>query len=227
MVWALAPVLFLATGCLKTRSTAKDSEQRQVLQQQVSTLQRETSDSSNRFTDVNEQIRDLRGRVEVVENRMSSGGTEIERTRQSLSEQNQGTERKLALLQETISKMDAHNQSLTAEVFALKAEVAALKVGQSAAAASASASAATKNSFSVAKDHFDKKEWKRAVLAFQKYRDTNPKGKNVAEATYLMGVSFQELKMKDEAKSFFDEVIANHPKSNEAKKARTRLKSLK
>jgi TolA-binding protein len=35
------------------------------------------------------------------------------------------------------------------------------------------------------------------------------------------------LGMKDEAKTFYDEVIGKYPNSSDAKKARTRLKSLK
>lgn len=223
---ALLATIF-ASGCLQTRTGAKDVEQRRVLQQQVSTLQRETTDSSSRFTDFNEQMREIRGRIEVLENQSSVRGGDLEKTRQSWNEQSQSTDRRVALLQESIGKMESQNQALTAEVLALKAEIAALKVVQNTESSSSSSSSGKQDSFSIAKGLFDQKEWKKAVLAFQKYRDNNPKGRNLPEATYLMGVCFQELNMKDEARAFYDEVASNFPKSNEARKAKTRLKSLK
>jgi TolA-binding protein len=45
-------------------------------------------------------------------------------------------------------------------------------------------------------------------------------------ATYKIGVCFQELGMIEEAKAFYDEVIAKYPKSNEAAKATSRLKAM-
>ena len=54
----------------------------------------------------------------------------------------------------------------------------------------------------------------------------NPKGKRYADATYKIGMSFQELKLKDDAKAFYQEVIQKFPKSSEAKKAEVRLKKL-
>lgn len=225
---ALSLVLF--SGCLQTRSSARATEQRQVVQQQTVGLQREASISeagSSRFSEVNEELRELRGRLEVVENRQNSGGTENERLRQSVNEQVQNSDRRLTLLQESLTKMESQQQALTAEILALKAEITALKIAPSAASASSSSSSGTQDSFRTGQEHFEKKEWKRAILAFQKYRDTSPRGKMVAEATYLMGVSFQELKMRDEARAFYEEVIAKFPKSSEARKARTRLQGLK
>ncbi|MBX2988626.1 MAG: tetratricopeptide repeat protein [Bdellovibrionaceae bacterium] len=211
------------TACLKTRSDVRDTEQRTVMQQQVTSLQRDTADAGGRFAEMNEQMRELRGRIEVVESRQSSGNSDAEKIRQASKEQNDETARRLGLMQETVLRLETQVQALNAEMTALKAEAAA----HSAQAAVSSATSAKKDSFDSAMVFFDEKDWKKAILGFQKYRDTNPKGKKLAEATYLMGVSFQELGMKDEAKTFYDEVISKFGNSNEAKKAKTRLKSLK
>jgi TolA-binding protein len=40
-------------------------------------------------------------------------------------------------------------------------------------------------------------------------------------------VAFHELGKKDEAKAFYEEVVKDFPKSNAARKAQFRLKSLK
>lgn len=207
-------------GCLKTRTEVREGEQRQVLAQTVTSLQKENADSGSRLSEVNEQIRDLRGRVEVVENKVQSGQNSDDKDRRSLLEQNQELQRKIALIQETVIKMDTQMQGLNAEILALKAE------GSGRAANSAAASV-PKDAFEQGRDLFEQKEWKKAILSFQKYREANPKGKSIYEATYLIGVAFQELGMADEARTFYDEVISKAPKSNEAKKAKIRLKSLK
>jgi len=72
-----------------------------------------------------------------------------------------------------------------------------------------------------------KKHWKEAIVAYEKYRSTNPTGKRYAEATYKIGASFHELGMKSEAKAFYAEVVEKFPKGEWAKKSNGRLKALK
>lgn len=211
-------------GCLRTRSEVRENEQRQVLSQTVNSLQKENADAGSRFNDLNEEIRELRGRVEVAENKISRGDTESDRGQKAIAEQSQEAVRRASLLQETVTRLDVQMQAMNAEVQALRAEVAAARAQQGGSAAS---SAASKSSWDVGVAEFDQKNWKKAILAFQDYREKNPKGKNAAEATYRMGVAFQELGLKDEAKTFYDETIARYPQSNEAKKSKIRLKNLK
>ena len=101
------------------------------------------------------------------------------------------------------------------------------------AAAASSTSSAKKAAASKGDDNYQKgeglygqKKWKEAIVAYQKYRENQPKGKFYAEATYKMGESFLALGMKDESKSFFEEVRVKYPKSPLAKKAEKQLKSL-
>lgn len=223
VILSSAPLIF--TGCLKTRSEVKDVEQRQVLQQQVSSLQKERADSGQQIESVNEELRELRGRLEIAEAKAGTASSEVEKARKGLSEQNQESGRKVDLLQETLAKMDAQMQAQNAEIAALKAEIAAKAARENVAAASSSSG--KHDHYEEGLDHFQAKNWKKSILSFQKYRDANPKGKKFAEVTYLMGVSFQELGMKDEARTFYEEVESKFPKSNEAKKAHTRTKSLK
>jgi TolA-binding protein len=108
---------------------------------------------------------------------------------------------------------------------ALSAEVAALRV--SASSESSAASSGSGSVYDLAEDLFSKKDFKKAILNYQKFRESRPKDKRVPDAIYKTGVSFQELGLKDEAKSFYLEVVAKFPNSNEAKKARIRLKKIK
>lgn len=223
MFWFGAMSLVL-TGCLKTRSDVREIEQKQVIQQEVTKLQRTNADVSSRFSEMEEDLRDLRGRLEVLEHKGGQGAKEAEAVKKFAADQNADTNKKLALLQEGLENLEKNVLQLTADVNALKAE----KAAQAAHAAAAEAkNEAKKSSYDLGQESFDQKDWKKAILNFQKYRDDNPNGKKVPDAIYKMGVSFQELGMKDEAKTFYDELVAKYPNANEARKAKIRLKSLK
>lgn len=208
------------TGCLKTRNEVRDGDSRQVMQQQVVTMQRANADTGNRFADMEEQMRSLNGRVEVVENRMGQSSSGVENAIKSSQQLNNESNQKIALLQEALTKQE--NQILQ-----LSAEIQALKADKAAAVAERTSRETKKDAYEAAQEFFEKKNWKQAILNFQKSRDEYPKGKSFADSTYKIGVSFQELGMKDEAKTFYDEVIAKFPKSEEARRAKIRLKALK
>ncbi|WP_374077702.1 tol-pal system YbgF family protein [Bdellovibrio bacteriovorus] len=219
-VMALAATTLFLTGCLKTRNEVRENEQRQVMQQQVVTLQKTNADASGRFADLEEQMRSLNGRVDVVENRIGQGNSGVENALKSSQEQNRDLNQKVMILQEALTKMER-------DILALNAELQAVKAQKAAAHAEASAKASKKNTYESAEGFFEKKDWKQAILNYQKYRDDNPKGGKFADATYKIGVSFQELGMRDEAKTFYDEVVSKFPKSEEARRAKIRLKGLK
>jgi TolA-binding protein len=83
------------------------------------------------------------------------------------------------------------------------------------------------SAYDAAQEFFVKSEWKKAILSFQKYTDESPKGKNVPDAKYKIGVCFQELGMKEEAMAFFEEVVANYAATEAGKKSKARLAKLK
>ena len=207
------------SGCLKTRNDVKDGEQRQVMQQQTTTLQKEAADNNNRLGDMQEQMRYLTGRVDVLENKQANAGNTAEAALKVSQQQNQELGQKVAIMQDALTKMEA-------QVFQLNADIQALKAEKAAAAAQAAVQA-KRDPYDVGQEFFAQKDWKKAILNYQKYRDEFPKGKNYPEATYKIGVSFQELGMKDEAKTFYDEVVSKFPKTDQAKKSKTRLKTLK
>lgn len=228
MKWLLpASVMCLSlTACLKTRTDVRESEQKQVMQQEVTKLQKTNADVSSRFSDVEEDMRNLRGRVEVLEHKKDQGAQDAESAKKFATDQSADANKKIALLQEGLTNLEKTVFQLNAEVNALKAEKAAM-VAQNAAAQAKAATDAKKGPYELGQESFEQKDWKKAILNYQKYRDDNPTGKKFADATYKMGVSFQELGMKDEAKTFYDEIVTKFPTSNEAKKAKIRLKSLK
>ena len=83
-----------------------------------------------------------------------------------------------------------------------------------------------KTSYEVAEDLFSKKDWKKAILSYQKFAEEFPKSKLVPDAKYKTGVSFQELGLKDEALAFYEEVSVQYPQTQAGKKAKIRIASL-
>ena len=104
LVFAVA-TLFL-TGCLKTRNEVSETEQRQVMQQQVSTMQRANADASSRFSDVDESMRNLNGRVEVLENNLNKSHSGVENALKNSQQQNQELNQKVMVLQDALTKME-------------------------------------------------------------------------------------------------------------------------
>ena len=113
------------SGCLKTRNDVKDGEQRQVMQQQTTTLQKEAADASSRMGDLQEQVRYLTGRVEVLENKQATAGTSTDAALKASQQQNQDLGQKVAIMQDALTKMEAQVFQLNADLQAMKAEKAA------------------------------------------------------------------------------------------------------
>ncbi|MCB0394302.1 MAG: tetratricopeptide repeat protein, partial [Bdellovibrionales bacterium] len=86
---------------------------------------------------------------------------------------------------------------------------------------------ATPSLFAQADSLFEAKDWKKAIVAYEKYRETYPKGRFWGEATYKIGVCFQELGLKPDAKTFFQLVVNREPTSTAARKAKYRLSQIK
>lgn len=216
----------LSSGCLKTRNEVKDSEQKQVIQQQMVNLQKTNADVGSRFSDVDEQIRFLNGRVESLENKLSRGSQDTDKAQKMNSETLADMNKKMAIYQDSLSKMEAQIQVLQSELGRSRAEAAAsVKEAQESAVKAKAQS--QKGPYEAGQDLFGQKDWKAAIIEYQKYRDRYPKGKEFPDATYKIGVCFQELGMKEDAKVFYQEVVSRFPNSEEARRSKTRMKSLK
>lgn len=232
----------LLTGCLKTRADLRGEGQdpdlqRQTVAQQVTEkhtpaprvqspapVQRPQSASSAtvRFEEYDEQMRTFNGRLEVIENSINQNGAAIQADRDANAKDRQTIEQKFTAYEDALKKLEA-------EVVAQNEEITRLKTAGApvVTAPAASNSKSAHSAFEQAEELFSAKKFKEAIVAYQKYRDANPKGKLYSEATYKIGVCFQELKLRDEAKAFFLEVTAKFPHSKQAKKANVRMKTLK
>jgi TolA-binding protein len=171
------------------------------------TKQQKEAVVSSQFDDINKDFRELYGRVEGVENQMNQlKDGEKEKAMEARIAQ---LETKVSLLETTVADLHA------------KAKKEMLTSSSSDAR-----EAANKDDMKEAKKLFDGKKWADAILAFEEYRKANPKGKYYTEATYKIGLCFQNMGMKDDAKAFFKEVVDKYPQSKEAGLAKSKLKKL-
>lgn len=84
--------------------------------------------------------------------------------------------------------------------------------------------------YNAARDEKDKKAkekaYKQAILAYQKVLEL-PKSNKGDGALFKIGLAFEALGFVDEAKVFYEEILAKHPKSPLLGDAKKRLKALK
>lgn len=223
----------LLTGCLKTVNDIKSDggdieERKQTPAQQRSERVKEVvvkeppkAATTARLEEFDEQIRNVNGRIDSIENQLSQNTAAAQSEKASVTEMAKYTDKKFSAYEEELKNLEAKVAALSAEVETLKAQAAAPKAETPAA----TATGGKKTPYDEGEELFSAKKWKEAIVAYQKYRDQYPKGKMYADSTYKIGVCFQELKMKDESKAFFEEVTSKFPNSKEAKKAAFRLKN--
>jgi TolA-binding protein len=212
------------SGCLQTRSGVKEQDEKQVLRKQV-------AETSSRFGDLDEDVRRLNGRVEVLEQRLSQQGSKSERSDQGQEARLKSQDEKLSAVRDEVLKLSATVEQLTAQVAGQQQALQSLLANPPATNAPVRreerpASGAS-GLFEQAEALFAKKAFQDAILKYEDFRKANPRNRRLAEATYKIGLAFEELKSPEEAKAFYEEVVQRFPKTREAEKAQARLRRLK
>lgn len=225
-VMAMAALLAGLTGCLETRSGAKEQEEKQVLRKQVSTLQQTSADVTSHFNEIEDDLRKVNGRTEAIDTRLTQIKERAEKNDFALENKFKEQDAKFAAFREEMTKMQTEIDELKTSNQALQAALQAAVAAGSSAPSSGSSGGGEKNAFDRGEAKFEAKAWRDAIFAYEEYRKASPKGKNFIAATYKIGVSFQELGMNDDAKLFYEEVISKAPKTKEADRSRSRLKAL-
>lgn len=78
--------------------------------------------------------------------------------------------------------------------------------------------------FNRAESYYALKEYKKAIVDYSKFPEKYTRSAYMPKALYKIGQSFDALGMKEDAKGFYQELVEKHPKSPEAKKARSKLR---
>lgn len=202
--------LFFMPGCLVLRSemspNAPVNPQKHRQSPQESKLQKEKAELELKLKNYDEQFRELLGRIEEMEAKASTQGD--------------------AASQDKVKDLEAALSEMVGQQEALKKEIAELRASGAKASAAESKKATATGDLAVADKHFSTGNWSVAIEEFQKYRELNPKSTEIPLVTYKIGVCFQELGMKSEAKTFYNSVIKRFPNDRAAKFAKFRLDSL-
>lgn len=181
--------------------------------------------------DIFEQMRTLSGRIDSVENQLVQINAAHGAQKEGAGRDRQMLEQKFVAYEEALKKLEVQIQAMSEELKAMRMAQAAAPAKAEKNEKTDKPSKADAKSPSKAYEEgealFGNKKYREAILAYEKYRGANPKGKFYADSTYKMGVCFQEVGLKDEAKIFFDEVVSKFPGSKEAKKAAVRAKQIK
>lgn len=192
-------------GCLQTRSALRGQP---TTATPVTAQQQKVAEEAIKKDNTDNEFRQLYGRIETVEKQINDV-KESEKIK-ALELRLAQMETEMNLLRTTVSDLNA------------KAKKDALMMTSDQQAALKK----EKNPLYDANKHYDDKKWEDAILAFEEYRKNNPKGSEYAEATFKMGVCFQNMGLKDDAKVFYKEVVEKYPKSKEASTAKSKLKKL-
>ena len=210
----------ISVGCLATRDQIRQVDSKRETQETV------LAQTQAQYQDLEAEIRNLNGRVASLENSLGATAAEKRSLESQFENERRQQESRLKIYEEALTKIEQQYLTLSQKVEALQlAQSSAAKAAPAASPAPAASKGKGKTDFfQLAEDDFQKKNFRQAIVNYQKYRETNPKGAQYSEATYKMGVCFQELKMADEAEPFFNEVVQKFPKSKAAEKAKIRLK---
>lgn len=199
-------IVFLIAGCLQTRSNLRGQTPAAA---PVNIQQQKAAEEAIKKQDTDNEFRQLYGRLETVEKQVA----DVKENPQvkALETRILQMETEMNLLRATISELNA------------KAKKDALLASSD---EQAQKKQIAKSPLFDATKYFNDKKWEDAILAYEDYRKKNPKGSEYAEATLKIGLCFQNMGLKDDAKVFFKEVVEKYPKSKEADSAKSKLKKL-
>lgn len=218
-------LLSLTAGCLMTREDVSEVEERKKMNSTVYDLQKKKADIDNRFDQIEDELRKMSGRIEQAEHRGQSGNDSQKSEFVGINKKIEDVVGQLRILEERIAMNDK-------KIDFLEREWEQMRLGGSTKAEKAPDPGATKSDSKEAlyregDDAIRAKEWSKAAALFEKFRKGYPKSPRVPSATLKIGIAFQELGMKSEAKAFYDEVLDRFPKDIAAKTAAQKLKQLK
>lgn len=223
----LIACLFILNQCVVTRSELNQSPNpatrynvpktynapKPVVNSQTRTNQ-EIAVLETQIKSYEEQFRTMLGRIEELETKASTTGkADADRVKDLEQAMNE-----MLIQQEALKKELKAGQEAQAQLAAIKAKEA--KEAQE-------ASMAPTGNLELADKLFTEGKWDRAATEFQEFRKKNPKSSEISIVTYKIGVCFQELGLKSEAKTFFNNVIQSYPNSKASKFAKFRLDNLK
>ncbi|MBK9294535.1 MAG: hypothetical protein IPM57_08835 [Oligoflexia bacterium] len=159
----ISSMVFLASCNLMTRQDVKkEEEQKQI----ISTLQKTKADSELKYSDIQNDMRVIAGRVDALDHSLQSNQQasrqEVEALKKLVETQNE----KIKLIQEHI---DATEMRLTAAINAIK------PIGGGSSVAASAPRGKEQGLLEEANDLLEARDFKKAIVRYQNYIDKNPR----------------------------------------------------
>ncbi len=220
-------VLGLVSGCLKTRSELKQSGN----ESGVGSMRTDASGSyvagnmgqqqraqiDSRFFEIDRDFRQLYGKIETLERKISELESKPQEADTSGSaapvdnEKIKSLEKRMSTLEEALLSIDKKLDQLTND------KSASLKKRLEDA----------KGPFGRGEILYAMGEYEKAISNYNEYRKNFPRGRKYAQATLKMGLCFQRLKMGQDARAFYKEVIQRYPNTRASQAAKSNLQKIK
>ncbi|HLE01030.1 MAG TPA: tetratricopeptide repeat protein [Bdellovibrionota bacterium] len=236
LLFLLLALTLLNSACLKTRAQLKEDSSSDDVSNPVPAKVQDVQPQGQYIIDeIKGELTRLTGRIEDLErndkqqaaNSSIAGKEDVKKLEARIAELEQAQ----AAILESIKKAEATNTADPSELFergkqqfeagnhegAIESFTAYLKGPKQ----KPSAESAT---FMRAEAYYQLKQFKKAIVDYSKFPEKFTTSKKMPVALLKIGQSFDALGMRDDAKSFYQELIEKFPKSQEAKKARAKLK---
>ncbi len=192
-------LLSSTVGCLETRwQVTKPNSKLEQQKMNTETVESLEADYKIKINELETELRDVYGRIEDLEHELNSNGqTEPSETKEALIDQ-------IRILTSSISELESRINTIEGR----------LKIKSN-------------SLLNRAERFFRQKRWSEAIIEYEKYREKHKNKDNTwAEATYKIGLCFQNMNLDREAASFYQEVVENRADSSAAIEAKKRLLEL-
>ncbi len=246
-VLVLSSLCLLTTGCLTTRAQLREHNEESsnkpaaASTPQPAQVQEVQPQGSYAIDEIKGELTRVNGRLEDLERsrREASADPSTAQTRddvKKLEARITELEKAQAQMLDAIKKIQ-ENQTAAAQAQADPDE--ALNRGKEAfssgnydsaiesltgALRSAKGRSAEDATFLRAESFYALKQYKKAIVDFSRFPEKYSRSKYMPSALYKIGLSFDALGMRDDAKGFYQELEDKFPKSAEAKKVKKKLR---
>ena len=213
-------------GCLKTRSQLKGDDSGNMKTDSAGTYvagqmnQQQRAQIDSRFFEIDRDFRELYGKIEVIERKLQETPTSANAPTTTAA--GGASDEKIKALEKRISTLEEALLSLDKRLGELSKGKAS---GDSAFNVEQNLKKA-KGPFGRGEVLFSAGRYEEAISNYDKYRKKFPRGRRYAQATLQMGLCFQKLKMHNDAKAFYKEVIQRYPNTRVSIRAEKNLKKL-
>lgn len=231
LIFGVVLVLLMTSGCLKTRAQLR-SESEQASAAVPSKVQQSDEESRYAIDELKGEMTRLVGRVEDLERAQNEKQFDLsqDESYRKLNDRVAELERTQVAILEAIKKLQGSASVDQPTLFEDARKAYDQGDCESAIASldkylTASQPKQAENAYYMRADcYYQQKQYKKAIVDYSKFPERFSRSKYMAASLYKIGLSFEAMGMKEDARSFFQELVDKFPKSTEAKRAKLKLK---